>query len=178
MGSTGTQSTADGGPVASPTSKLPFASRLSAEVRAFFDRFEQASDALDVDTIATKFAEVFMNADPNGVATVPRDAFLAALPQRQKLFDGMGVRDIRLTELSESRLEDSYILVDTQRAAILNDPSAPPLALSSSLILRQNGDSLALVFYVNHQDIMALARTAEAAELAKVWPACCALRFR
>ena len=56
---------------------------VSAEVRAFFDRFERASDSLDVETIATLFAEVFMSADPNGVRAVPRDAFVAALPQRQ-----------------------------------------------------------------------------------------------
>jgi hypothetical protein len=93
---------------------------------------ERASDTLDVDTIATQFAEVFMNADPNGVAAVPRDAFLAALPQRQKLFDGMGVRALRLTELAETWLDDSYVLVHSRWAADLRKASRAPIALSSS----------------------------------------------
>ena len=132
---------------------------VSAEVRAFYDRFERASDTLDVDTFAMQFAEVFMSADPNGVKAVPRDGFLAALPRRQKLFDQIGVSAIRLTELTETRLDDSYLLVHTQWAADLRDPSQPPLALSSSFILRRDGESLAVVFYLNHQDIVALAQS-------------------
>jgi len=128
-------------------------------VRAFFDRFERASDTLDVDTVATQLAEIFMNADPNGVAAVPRDAFLAALPQRQKLFDGMGVRALRLTELAETWLDDSSVLVHSRWAADLLNASRAPLALSSSFILRREGQSLAVVFYLNHQDILSLARS-------------------
>src|SRR6516225_6667004 len=100
---------------------------VSAEVHAFFDRFERASDILDVETIATLFAEVFMSADPNGVRAVPRDAFVAALPQRQKLFDLMGATAIRLTALSETQLDDNYVLVHTRWAADLRDPSQAPL---------------------------------------------------
>ena len=132
---------------------------VSAEVRAFFDRFERASDILDVETIATLFAEVFMSADPNGVRAVPRDAFVAALPQRQKLFDLMGATAIRLTALSETQLDDNYVLVHTRWAADLRDPSQAPLTLSSSFILRRGGESLAVVFYLNHQDIVALAQS-------------------
>jgi hypothetical protein len=132
---------------------------VSAEVRSFFDRFEQASDTLDVDTIATQFAQVFMNADPNGVAAVPRDAFLAALPRRQELFDRMGVGAIRLTALTETWLDEGYVLVHTQWTADLRDQSREPLGLSSSFILRRDGESLAVVFYLNHQDIRALAQS-------------------
>ena len=132
---------------------------VSAEVRAFFDRFERASEILDVDTIASLFAEVFMSADPKGVTAVPRDAFVAALPQRQKLFDLMGASTIRLTALTETRLDDNYVLVHTQWAADLRDPAHPPLELSSSFLLRQDGESLAVVFYLNHQDILAVARS-------------------
>lgn len=135
------------------------AHEVSAEVRAFFDRFEQASDSLDVDTIAALFAEVFMSADPNGVTVVPRDAFVAALPQRQKLFDRMGASAIRLTALTENRLDEHHVLVHTQWAADLRDPSQAPLELSSSFLLRQDGESLTVVFYLNHQDILALARS-------------------
>ena len=100
-----------------------------------------------------------MSADPNGVTAVPRDAFVAALPQRQKLFDLMGASVIRLTALSENRLDDNYVLVHTQWVADLRDPSHPPLGLSSSFLVRQDGDSLLVVFYLNHQDIRALAQS-------------------
>jgi len=137
-------------------------SKITTQLRvasADFDRFERASYLLDVDTIATMFAEVFMSADPNGVTAVPRDAFVAALPQRQKLFDLMGASAIRLTALTENRLDDNYLLVDTERAADLRDPFQAPLGLSSSFLLRQNGESLEVVFYLNHQDILALAQS-------------------
>jgi hypothetical protein len=100
-----------------------------------------------------------MSADPSGVTAVPRPAFLAALPQRQKLFDAIGARALRLTELTETRLDDSYLLVETQWSAELDTRSGQhdTMSLSSSFILRRQADSLKIVFYLNHQDIHALA---------------------
>jgi hypothetical protein len=96
--------------------------------------------------------------DGSPLNSPPRDAFVAALPQRQKLFDLMGASAIRLTALTENRLDDNYLLVHTQWAADLRDPSRAPLELSSSFLLRQDGETLAVVFYLNHQDVRRLSR--------------------
>lgn len=61
-------------------------------VRRFFDEFERNTNGGDAGAIAAQFADVFMNADPNGAAPVPKSAFLAALPQREKLFASIGCR--------------------------------------------------------------------------------------
>jgi hypothetical protein len=105
------------------------------------------------------FAEVFMNADPAGVTAIPRSAFIAALPQRQKFFDAIGARTIRLTALAETRLDDNYLLVDTHWIAELGNDGRETLPLSSSFILRREGEALVVVFYLNHQDIVDIVRS-------------------
>lgn len=135
---------------------------VTDDVRAFFREFERASNEGDPDAIAAQFAEVFLNADPNGTQPVPRSAFIAALPHRQSLFDRAGLRGTRLLDLDATPLDDHHVLVATRWATDLANPDRfdGPLELASTFILRREPDGLKIVFYLNHQDILARVRAA------------------
>ena len=126
----------------------------TAEVRAFFDEFERNSAELAIDRIAAQFADTFMNADPQGVMPVPKAAFIATLPQREKMFQAAGIRRIRLAAVRETVLDPMYILASTDWIAESIDGAEIPLA--SSFILRRQASSFVVVFYLNHQDIAAV----------------------
>jgi hypothetical protein len=68
---------------------MPSAS-VRPDVRAFFEEFEQAANALDTTTLAELFGEQFLSLDPARAACVPKDAFLRALPARERLFGSIG----------------------------------------------------------------------------------------
>ncbi|GAA1256878.1 hypothetical protein GCM10009677_03900 [Sphaerisporangium rubeum] len=133
--------------------------QVSEEVRTFFEEFSRAGDTLDTTAISTQFADTFLSADPSGTQPVPRSAFLAALPAREKLFASIGVGSIHLTSLTETRLDDHYILVDTRWQGTPATPGGEPLDLSSAYILHRAPDgTLRIVFYLNHQDLREIVR--------------------
>ncbi len=136
--------------------------QVSTDVREFFTEFERASNSGDPDAIAAQFADMFLNADPNGTQPVPRSAFIAALPHRQSLFERIGLRGTRLIDLDARPLDDHYVLVTTRWATELEDPDRfdGPLDLASTFILRREPGGLRIVFYLNHQDIIARIRAA------------------
>jgi ketosteroid isomerase-like protein len=125
---------------------------LDGQVKGFFDTFAAASDRLEVDRLAELFAETFLAADPAGVQPVPRQAFLRALPRRAELFAAAGIDRMVLDDLQCHPLDGTYVLARTdwrgERAT-----ASDPVRLSSTFILRRDGDQLRVVFYLNHQDL-------------------------
>ena len=136
---------------------------VTAEVRAFFDEFERNSAELAIDRIAAQFADIFLNADPQRVMPVPKAAFIAALPQRDEMFQAAGISRIRLASVRETVLDPIHILAATDWIAESTDGAEIPLA--STFILRRQGSSFVVVFYLNQQDISAvlMARAPKAA---------------
>ena len=128
---------------------------ISDDVRRFFTEFERTSNELDPAASAGQFADNFLSADPNRVVVVPKAAFLAALPQRIRLFESMGRTGTRLVSIHETALDERHVLVDTQWTAHLVDPAgrSDNLPLSSVFILRRENAGLRIVFYLNRQDI-------------------------
>ncbi|WP_238014410.1 hypothetical protein KZZ52_32310 [Dactylosporangium sp. AC04546] len=125
---------------------------MSDRVTAFFESFRVASDALDTTTLAGCFADAFLAADPGGARPVPRDAFLQALPRRAQMFADAGVGRAELTDLRVQPLDEHYRLVRTEWSAPrLDGGAAVPLA--SSFLLHDDGETLRIVLYLNHQGL-------------------------
>lgn len=98
--------------------------QIIADVQRFFGEFERARNELDPEaSAAAQFADVFLSADPNRVVAVPRDAFVKALPERAQLFASIGRTATRLTELTETKLDEKHVLVDTEWHMQLRDPT-------------------------------------------------------
>jgi hypothetical protein len=124
---------------------------VSDDVQRFFDEFERNSSDLNVDAIGAQFADGFLNADPERASPVPRAAFLAALPKRQAMFDSIGVTRIRLVSVRETVLDSMHTLAATEWIAALKGGDELPLA--STFVLRREGESFVVIFYLNHQNI-------------------------
>jgi hypothetical protein len=123
---------------------------LDEQVRTFFDAFTSASDDLDLDALGELFDETFLAADPDGARPVPRPLFLQALPRRAELFAAAGITRVVLTDVAHEALDGSYVLARTGWRA---ERAAGPVGLSSTFLLRRDGDRLRVVLYLNHQDL-------------------------
>ena len=128
------------------------------DVRAFFEEYEQAANALDTTTLAELFGEVFLSLDPVRAACVPKDVFLRALPGRERLFGSIGATGTTLTEMRETPLDDVHTLVETSWAVRFGPDAAAagPLELRSAFLLRRSGQRWQVAVYLNHQDIGAV----------------------
>jgi ketosteroid isomerase-like protein len=121
------------------------------ELRRFFDTFAQASDALDVDTLADCFAEVFLAGDADGARPVPRPAFLQALPKRAQMFADAGIGPATLDTLTHQQLDDRYVLAQTRWTAPRISGGEPVPLSSSYLLHRDTDDTYRIVAYLSHQ---------------------------
>jgi hypothetical protein len=132
-------------------------SSLRPDVRAFFEEFEQAANALDATTLAELFGEQFLSLDPARAACVPKDAFLRALPARERLFGSIGATGTMMTEMRETPLDDLHTLVETSWAVQFGPdaPAAGALTLRSAFLLRRQDRRWQVAMYLNHQDIVA-----------------------
>lgn len=129
---------------------------VDPEVLAFFEEFERAGNTDDVESTRRQFADVFLNADPHGTNAIPRTLLVDSLPQRRQLFASIGLRNTRLSGISQTTLDDHYLLATTQWLAELVD--GDELELSSTFLLHRTEGSLRIVLYLNHLDIIATIR--------------------
>ncbi|WP_433292146.1 hypothetical protein ACQP2F_27235 [Actinoplanes sp. CA-030573] len=111
--------------------------------------FESFSSAGADPALGECFADPFVVADTDGARPVSRAAFLQALPRRAQAFADAGVGRAALTSLTESRIDDNYLLIRTEwECARL--AGGDPLRLASSFLVRDDGDRLEILLYLNH----------------------------
>ena len=129
------------------------------DVRAFFGRFERASENLDRETLTSLFCPVFLTLDRGSAAAISPQELLAVLPRRRQLFEAIGSDGLDLADISEMPLDDLHTLVRTSWTMRLrHEPPRDPVCLRSTFILRQDEGAWRIVLYLNHQDMNKLFR--------------------
>lgn len=129
---------------------------MSADIRSFFETFQHNNAADDIDAVVAQYADPFLHADPSAARTVRTNDLKAALPKRKALFKSIGSKSTTLLSFEEQELDKLHVLVRTQWRWDFGDKG--DVTLPSTFILRRNGDSLSIVFYLNPYDIMAVLR--------------------
>src|SRR5215470_18642755 len=130
---------------------------IRPDVRAFFRRFERASEDLDSEALTSLFCAVFLSLDASSAATLSPQELLAALPRRRQLFEAIGSDGLELADISEMPLDDLHTLVRTSwRLRMRSQASRDPIFLLSTFILRREDGAWRIVLYLNHQDLSKL----------------------
>lgn len=123
---------------------------LAPDIDAFLTEYERENP----DAPGTQFADQFLATDPARALVLSREALLAALPARRKMFDQAGIGPIRRVAATQLELDATHLLVTSDWAADRAD--AEPLMLESTFLIRRDGDDLSILVYLNHNDIMEL----------------------
>ena len=121
-------------------------------VAAFLERFAAGSDSLDPDLVGRCYQQVFLAADADASRVVPREAFLAALPRRRETFAAAGIGPATLRSWTHQDLDAHHLLVRTEWQAPRLDGTGS-IPLSSSFLLRRDGDELQIMVYLNHRGL-------------------------
>ena len=123
-------------------------------VRQFFEVFEK--EAMDPSALATCYGETFLFAGPQGTRVIQKAAFLQMIPQRTKFFQTAGLVSSMVQVLEETRLNEHYLLVDTQWQLRFEPPARKPLveAMRATYLLHEQADGLRVVLQLDHEDLM------------------------
>ena len=109
-------------------------------VQEFFDQYARSRSALDIDLIASQYADSIMFAGPNGVRVVEKPTILAAFPKGQEFLKAHGHKSTRVLSLDETSLDDLYVLVRAQFEWRFENSSSQPIdaKVDSTFILYLN----------------------------------------
>jgi hypothetical protein len=124
-------------------------------IETFFSDFEKYSNQNDADRLASQYSDTFMTADSSGTRVVQATDLRAFIPKRKQLFASIGYRSTTLVSIQQTKLDDRYVLVRTEwRWQFDRDQ----ITLPSTHIVQVSGETLKIVFYLNHENIMTVLR--------------------
>ncbi|HLK51773.1 MAG TPA: nuclear transport factor 2 family protein [Bryobacteraceae bacterium] len=129
---------------------------MNPDIRSFFEAFQRNNSADDIDAVVSQYADPFLHADPSGTRAVRTSDLKAALPKRKALLRSIGSKSTTLLSFEEQELDPLHVLVRAQWRWDFGENG--DVTLPSTFILRRNGDTLKIVLYLNHHDIMAVLR--------------------
>ena len=129
-------------------------------VQEFFDQYAQNRSALDIDLIASQYADSIMFAGPNGARVAEKPAILAAFPKGQEFLKAHGHKSTKVLSLDETRLDDHYVLVRAQFVWRFEKSAAETLdvKIDSTFILYLNDGEFKIVFQHEREDFQQALR--------------------
>ena len=133
---------------------------MSSAMESFFREFERNSNSSESGVVLSQFAETFVVAGSEGIQVVPADAFALAVPRRKRQFDEMGWRSTDLVSLRETTLGNHYVLAETEWRMMFDrgEKSPEEITVASTYIVYMGDQQPKIVFYLPHQDAMALLK--------------------
>ena len=124
-------------------------------VREFFEGFEKATNALDLEILGSQYGDSFMFASPQGSQSIKKVDFLKVLQKRKGFFKTIGLISSKITALEETRLDKNYVMVKTYWNMQFEKNPGQSIVneISATYVLFQQENILQIVFQLDHQDL-------------------------
>ena len=130
----------------------------TAIIEEFLSTFEHNESRHDAAALASRFADTFLVAGPDGTRVVKASDFALALPRRQKMFDEMGCRATKLESAVVTKLDDRYAMAETKwRMTFVHGGKSSDVVVGSTYVI-DTKDEPRILFYLTHQDIAMVLR--------------------
>jgi hypothetical protein len=150
-----------GSPQVSPLSREGnVMNAITPVVQEFFNRYAKSRSVLDIDAIASQYPDSFMFAGPSGARVAEKSALLAAFPKGQEFLKTLGHQSTTVVSLSETRIDEHYVLVRAlfawrfQRAS----PQPTDVKVESTFILYIDQGAPKIAFQHEHDDFQQALR--------------------
>ena len=137
-------------------------------VARFLSGLSAQSQSGEMADAVSRFAATFLVAGEFGTRAVHATEFALALPKRKQLMDALGSKSTELVALRESMLGNRHVLAEARwRFVFAQDGGVEKsFEVESSYVLDRGPDldldlgmeGMKIVFYLAHQDVIALAR--------------------
>ena len=130
-------------------------------VQEFFDQYARSRGAMDIDRIASQYADTCMFAGPDGAQVAEKEAVLAGFPKALELLKTVGHTSTKLASLDETSMDEHYAMVSAQFVWRFEKAAAPPIdvKVDSTFILYIQDGVPKIVFQHEHEDFWQVLRT-------------------
>lgn len=128
----------------------------NAEVNGFFEGYETALAAFDIDWIAACYAELFMFGGPDGVRCVKKEDFVKAVPRRKEFLQSKGLEASTIDSLEAVALDARYTFVKVIWKMQFRRSASEPVYSqnAASYLLSRTNDGFQIVLQIDHQDLI------------------------
>ena len=133
---------------------------MDLRVNEFFLQYERANSSSDVSAIGGLYADTFMFGGPNGVQAVKKDDFLKVIPKMKAHFSSMGLSETQLQTVETNPLDSRYLLAKVIWTMKFRNSSGSKHvdAFATYVLVRGRGDTLSIIFQLDHQDLASLIK--------------------
>lgn len=130
-------------------------------VQEFFDQYARSRSAMDIDRLASQYADSCMLAAHDGPRVVTKQAILDGFPKALQLLKTAGHTSTKVGSLDETRVDDHYTMVRAQFIWRFEKAPGPPIdvGVDSTFILYFNDSVPTIVFHHEHEDFWQALRT-------------------
>lgn len=137
-------------------------SGITQQITAFFERYENAVNEGQAETIAQSYFETYIAADPQGVEAISNnDEYRQALEQRTPyLREQLGFQNATLTVEAVRDLAPLHVIADVRWNMYFEPSEQDPITSTFmiSYIVRLVNDKSEIVMYVSHENEEAVMR--------------------
>jgi hypothetical protein len=129
-------------------------------IEDFFRLFTHHTNQGDIPAQVGQFAASFLAAGPQGANCVRRDDFALFVPQRKRLFESAGLRSTELARIQTEALDARFCSARTWWKMVFasGTPAPQEILVESTYIVDTGIEPFQIVFYLAHQDIMAILK--------------------
>jgi len=133
---------------------------MDQRVKEFFLQYERANYSSDIPAIGGLYADTFMFGGPNGVQAVKKEDFLKIVPKMKAHFSSMGISETKLQTVEAKPLDSKYLLAKVAwRMNLSNSVRSKHVdTFATYVLVRGQGDTLAIVFQIDHQDLASVIK--------------------
>jgi hypothetical protein len=122
-------------------------------LKAFFDRYAQASNVFDPATVASFYAESFIVAGPKGNAAFKNDeGFLQWLRQLGDFNQQVGMKEMTIINYMQSAISADYMMIRIKWGAQFHKTKDELFTFEISYFVYQTGNSPKIIMYISHED--------------------------
>jgi hypothetical protein len=139
---------------------------MDQRVKQFFLQYESANSASDVSKICGLYADTFLFGGPDGVQAVKKEDLLKVIPKRKTYFSSMGLSETQLQSVEANPLDSKYLLakVAWRMKLRISSGSRDVDAFATYVLVRGDGDTLSIVFQIDHQNLANVIHALQNAE--------------
>jgi len=130
-------------------------SSLHPLVEKFFTEYEKNIQSNGPQYVASQYANSIMIAMPKGVYAFKNEEFVKMLPNRKDFFDKTGLQSSNIVSVEEIDHDENYFLIKViWNFKFKQKTHYFEVKNSATYVLRKNGDSLHIIFQLDHEDLM------------------------
>lgn len=117
-----------------------------------FQRYEQASDKLNLETIAEFYPDYFLSAGPKGTIAQGKADFVKKAPQAADFYRSIGWNSARIISKKIIPISNEYCLITAHWGVTFKKTGDRMIEFDVSYLVQATGEELRIILFISHED--------------------------